>query len=171
MIYDWPGLKDHHMYDKSSGQIAIGKIDTVVDFKVGVKPGNIMDPVLFLILMMDFSGILEDEWTSLELSIYQFSREDNSPISTEQLVSHQPGTFTYGTIFDILYMLYVGKHLFIFESSTDIKRGINLLSDHFARFGLEMHIGTVKIYIKNWMHILPASVFLHHVHFISHWPH
>ena len=30
------------------------------------------------------------------------------------------------------------------KSIIDIEKGITLLSDHFARFGLEMHIGTGK---------------------------
>ena len=38
-------------------------------------------------------------------------------------------------------MLYVDDGTFVFESRTDIEKGITLLSDHFARFGLEMHIG------------------------------
>ena len=45
-------------------------------------------------------------------------------------------------------MLYVDDGSFVFESRTDIKRGITLLSNHFARFGLEMHIGTEKNPLK-----------------------
>ena len=41
-------------------------------------------------------------------------------------------------------MLYVDDGTFVFESRTDTEKGITLLSDHFARFGLEMHIGTEK---------------------------
>ena len=39
-------------------------------------------------------------------------------------------------------MLYIDDSAFVFESRTNIKRGITLLSDHFARFGLKMHMGT-----------------------------
>ena len=38
-------------------------------------------------------------------------------------------------------MLYIDDGAFVFESRTDIEKGITLLSDHFDRFGLEMHIG------------------------------
>ena len=41
-------------------------------------------------------------------------------------------------------MLYLEEGKFVFESRTDIKTGITLLSDRFDWFGLEMHIGTEK---------------------------
>ena len=41
-------------------------------------------------------------------------------------------------------MIYVDDGAFIFESRTDIKIGITLLSDKLAHFGLGMHIGTGK---------------------------
>ena len=41
-------------------------------------------------------------------------------------------------------MLYVDDGAFFFESRTDIEKVITLLSDHFAWFGLEIHIGTGK---------------------------
>ena len=36
------------------------------------------------------------------------------------------------------------QRFILFESRTNTERGITLLSDHFARLGLEMHIGTRK---------------------------
>ena len=66
------------------------------------------------------------------------------PRITGQLVIHRTGTFTTGTLFDILCMLHVDDGTFVFESRADIKKGITLLSDHLAWFGLEMHIGTEK---------------------------
>ena len=112
-----------------------------IDFKVGVKQGDSMSPVLFLFLMMD-SKILEDEWTVLGPSKAKFSCKDNSPISTGKLVSHQPGTFSFAMIFYLFCIIYVDNGTFVFESRTKIEKGITLLSNHFDRFGLEMHIGT-----------------------------
>ena len=78
---------------------------------------------------------------TLGLSKAQFVRKDNSPKSTGQLVSHRPGTLSSEILFDIFCILYVDGGAFVFESRTDIEKGITLLSDHFDRFGLEMHIG------------------------------
>ena len=103
-----------------------------------------MVPVIFIFLMMVFAETQEDEWTTLGLSKAQFARKDNSSRSTGQLVSHRPGTFSSGILFDLFYMLYVDGGAFFFGSRTDIEKGITLLSGHFSRFELEIHIGTGK---------------------------
>ena len=56
------------MYNKSIVKLIIGKLETSIEFKVGVKQGYSMVPVLFMFLMMDFAETLEDEWTALGLS-------------------------------------------------------------------------------------------------------
>ena len=60
------------MYDKNIVKLIIGKVETSIDFKVGVKQGKNIAPVLFLFLMMAFSETLEDEWTAPGLSKAQF---------------------------------------------------------------------------------------------------
>ena len=47
------------MYKKSVVRLLIGKIDTSIPFKVGVKKGDSMSPVLFLFLIMEFAETLE----------------------------------------------------------------------------------------------------------------
>ena len=48
------------MYNKRIVKIIIGKIETTIDFKLGVKQGDSMALVVFLFLMMYFNGTLED---------------------------------------------------------------------------------------------------------------
>ena len=50
-----------HMYEKVIFQLIIGKVETSIEFKVGVKQGDIMAPVLFLFLITAFAKTLEDE--------------------------------------------------------------------------------------------------------------
>ena len=47
------------MYDKVVVNLIISNIETPIDYKVGVKQGDSMAPVLFLFLMMAFSETLE----------------------------------------------------------------------------------------------------------------
>ena len=47
------------MYNKSVVTLIIGKIETSIDFKVGVKQGDSMAPVLFLFQIMEFLETLE----------------------------------------------------------------------------------------------------------------
>ena len=91
---------------------------------------------------MAFSETLEDKWTALGLRKSQFSRKDNLPRSTRQLVSYQPGPFLSGMVFYLFCMLYVNDGAFVFESRTNTEKGIILLSKHFNQFGLVMYIGT-----------------------------
>ena len=46
------------MYDKIIVKLIIVKVDTSIEFKVGVKKGYSMAPVLFMFLMMDFAKTL-----------------------------------------------------------------------------------------------------------------
>ena len=138
------------MYEKIIVKLIIIKVGASIEFKIGVKQGDSMDLVLFLFLMMAFAETLEVEWTALRLRKSQFVRKDNSPRSTGKLVRHRPGTFSSGILFDLFCMLYVDNGAFIFfESRTGIERWITLLSDHFARFGLQMHIETGEKPIKD----------------------
>ena len=47
------------MYKNSVVRLIIGKIDTSIPFNVGVKQGYIMDPVIFMFLIMAFADKLE----------------------------------------------------------------------------------------------------------------
>jgi len=69
------------------------------------------------------------------------SSEDD--ISTCQLSSHTPKMFKSRllTAHEIFQCLYVDDGAFPFDSRESLKKGMNLVFDHFARFGLEMHIG------------------------------
>ena len=53
------------MYDKSLANPIIGKIETSIDFKMGVNQVDSMALVIFMFLMMDLSKTLEDERTDL----------------------------------------------------------------------------------------------------------
>ena len=100
------------------------------------------------------------KWTALVLSKSQFARKDNSPRSTGQLLSHRNGTFLSGILFDILCLLYVDNGAFVFESRTNIEKGITLLSGHFSWFDLEMHIITEKLPSKTeCLFFLPPGFF------------
>ena len=90
---------------------------------------------------MAFDKTLEKEWTLNGLTEAKFSRNNNSPLSDGQLISHQPRSFNRGALFELFCMLYVDDGAFVFESRHQLETGIPLLLRHFEKFGLEMHIG------------------------------
>ena len=46
-----------------------------------------------------------------------------------------------GTLFALFCVLYVDDGEFTFEDRDQLTRGLNLIYQHFTKFGLEMHIG------------------------------
>ena len=46
------------MYKDSVVKLVIGEFETTIDFKVGVKQGDSVAPVLFLFIVMAFSETL-----------------------------------------------------------------------------------------------------------------
>ena len=64
-------------------------------------------------------------------------------------------------------MLFVDNGAFIFEYRTNTERGITLLSNHFSRFGLKMHIGTEKITLRLNAYYFRHQVYLTHKHYLS----
>ena len=129
------------MYENCVVRLIIGKIDTSIPFKVGVKQGDSMAPVLFLFLIMAFAETLEKEWKNNRLTKATFSRQSNSPPSTGHIFSHKPKSFNSRNIFELFCMLYVDDGAFVFEIRRDLEKGLLLIFTHFAKFGLKMHIG------------------------------
>ena len=150
-----------HMYYKSIVKLIIVKVETYIDFKVGVKQEDSMALVLYLFLMMAFSETLEYKWKDLRLSKPQFARKENSPRSTGELVIHRTVTFSSGTLSDLFFVIYVDDSTFVSESRTDTKRGISGLSDHSAHFGHKIHIGAEKNPLKTQCVFFPPPGFFH----------
>jgi hypothetical protein len=48
---------------------------------------------------------------------------------------------TAGASFNQIYQLYVGDGNFLFTNKVDTIKGAEVIHDHFAAFGLKMHIG------------------------------
>ena len=65
------------MYKKSVVKLIISNIEISIDFKVRVKQGDSMSPVILLFLMMDFYETLEEKWKALVPSKTQFARRYN----------------------------------------------------------------------------------------------
>jgi hypothetical protein len=112
---------------------------------VGVRQGDNMAPVLFLFLMSAFAETLEIEWKNTSISVCMVQ----SVIGTElangrgKLHGHLPKDYLSRslTAVEILQCLYIDDRAFIFTTCADLTKGLNLIYKHFARFGLEMHIG------------------------------
>ena len=138
-----PNLCDtiKRMYKDSMVKLVIGSFETKIEFKVGVKQGDIVVPVQFLFFVMAFAKTLERDWTLNGLTKAKFSPNTNSPFSDGQLISHTMLSFDHGALFELFCIIYVYYRAFVFESIQQLEIGIPLILWHFGQFGLKMHIG------------------------------
>ena len=64
----------------------------------------------------------------------------HSPRDVGKLTGHKNNNFEQGTLLALFYVLHRDDEAFTFEDQEQLTRGLNLIYQHFTRFGLEMHI-------------------------------
>ena len=129
------------MYTDMHVKLQVGKEEHDIPYTVGVQQGDNMAPILFLFVMQAFSETLEDKWEKewgLTKPTYRFHRSKRVKEHGRLLAQNHKAK---GTLFEILYLLYVDDGTFLFDSREALERGANRIYEHFARFGLKMHIG------------------------------
>ena len=102
-----------------------------------------MAPVLFLFLMTLFAETLEIVWKDQDIPILSVMTATDEHLAEGKICSHTPEMFKSKKLssYEILQCLYVDDGAFPFGTREDLQRGMELIYHHFARFGLEMHIG------------------------------
>ena len=102
-----------------------------------------MAPVLFLFLMTAFAETLELVWKDHNIPILSEMTAADEHFEKGKICSHTPAMFRSKklTAYGVLQCLYVDDGAFPFGTREDMRRGLELIYHHFARFGLEMHIG------------------------------
>lgn len=134
--------------------------------EVGVRQG--MAPVLFLFLMPAFAETLEEEWKRHEIEVVTVETASSVDLEAGKGVikSHTPDQYKskHLTAFEIIQCLYVDDGAFIFSSRSEMSKGLELVYRHFARFGLEMHIGRDGVDSKTECVFFPAPNFFRDHH-------
>ena len=141
------------MYKDSIVSFKIGSESRDIKYGIGVKQGDNMAPVLFIYLMNAFAETLADKWKFDKLEFRWFP-ETSSVKKKGRLTGQSPKTL--GTKFDLFYFLYVDDGAMLFDNRNDLIEGTRLIMNHFARFGLEMHIGRGEKKSKTECVLFPA---------------
>ena len=68
----------------------------------------------------------------------------HSPRYFGKLTGHKKKNFEQGTLLALFCVLYVDDGTFTFEDHDQLTRGLNLIYQHFTRFGIKMHVGKGK---------------------------
>ena len=131
------------MYENNLVVLKIEKESAEMRQTVGVRQGDNMAPVLFLFMMNAFAESLEIVWKQKEIPVLKVMTTNTNAIEEGQVCSHTQAMYKSRslTTFEIFQCLYVDDGAFPFDTREDMIQGMNLIYQHFARFGLEMHIG------------------------------
>ena len=102
-----------------------------------------MAPVLFLFLMTALANTLKIVWKQQEIPIVTVMTAANNNLIDGKIFSHTPAMFASKklTAYEILQCVYVNDGAFPFGTREDLINGMELIYQHFGRFGLDMHIG------------------------------
>jgi hypothetical protein len=94
-------------------------------------------------MMNAFAESLEIEWKREGIPVLTVMTTDHNNIEDGQVCSHTPAMYKSRSLtsFKIFQCLYVDDGAFPFDTREDMIKGMSLIYHHFARFGLEMHIG------------------------------
>jgi hypothetical protein len=128
------------MYTNVSVKIQVGKEKRQIPYTIGVQQGDNMPPVLFVFLMQAFGETLEQKWKG-EWGINSLQYRYLKQAKTIQGRLQKEASTTTGTVFKLMYLLYVDNSAFMFETEEEMVRGAELMAEHFKVFGLKMHDG------------------------------
>ena len=73
-----------------------------------------------------------------------FNTHTNPPRDRGSLTMHAPKTFSKGNLVELFNVLYFYDGALRFKDCDQIAKGVQLIYDHFKRFGLEIHIGKIS---------------------------
>jgi hypothetical protein len=108
----------------------------------GVRQGDNFSPVVFLFLMSAVAESLDSEWQSNGIEKVECKQVEIEELNKGVLTGQPANRLKTGTTFNILEILYIDDGAFIFNSRLDLEICLNVIRKQFAKFGLEVHVGT-----------------------------
>ena len=148
------------LYTDLTVQLKIGKEKATIAQTVGVRQGDNLSPVIFLMIMTAFSEILDMTWTSSNIPKPKFHRYDMSNTKGAKLTGHNiTRDFRNSSAFNTYHILYLDDGSFLFQSRTDLVNGLDIINNIFNSMGLEMHVGKGDTKSKTEAMYFPTSSF------------
>jgi hypothetical protein len=127
------------LYGNVTLKLSSGSTKNMIPYSVGVKQGNAMALVLFIILMQAMAERLEEEWETADIQSVDFRHFKDSP--KHRGCMHGQDWKAKGTTFKLDNILYGNDGMTAFNTKSDMAKGAKILRKHMERFGLVMHIG------------------------------
>jgi hypothetical protein len=127
------------LYTNTEIKISVGTEKGSIRNMIGVKQGDAMAAVLFILVMQAMTETLTPLWEQAEIATPEFRFHKETKSFWGKLKGQN--FKMKGTKFDLSLSLYIDNGSFMFESKADLKKGTAILYHHMKHFGLLMHIG------------------------------
>jgi hypothetical protein len=131
------------LYNSLIAKISIGSEKAEIPQTVGVRQGDNLSPVIFLFLMSACAESMDVELEARGMEKPKCRKIDLTGVAEGQLIAHKPKEFQAGEEFDLFDFYYVDDGAFVFTSRDSLIEFAPVVDTHLAKFGLEMHVGTV----------------------------
>jgi hypothetical protein len=137
-------------------KIKVGAKFTKIDYTTGVHQGDNISPVLFLFVMQAFLETLQIESQPIQFSYFPKNYNGNLHTCKGRLLSQN--TKAKGSSFSFSSSFYIDDSFFCFQTRQELHQATADLNNHFARFGLIIHIGSNTAKSKSEAMFFPATL-------------
>ena len=133
-----------NMYTNCTITVEVGKDEYDINATAGVKQGDNLAPVLFVIYIQAVLETLEAKFPQRKKLLFS-TKFDHIIHGRQQPVTvggKNPVRKGY-TVFDVTESLYADDAYFGFQSRADLEEGAPIIDRHFTAFGLQVHRGKI----------------------------
>ena len=119
----------------------VGEKEVEINGTVGVKQGDNLGPILFILLIQAVASTLDKKWNFDFADFRKHKLTDDGNFNKNHNLSLKRKVLktTIGTKFSFCTSYYVDDAAFIFLDRKDIEDASPLIISHFTRFGLTVH--------------------------------
>ena len=119
----------------------VGEEEVEIEGTVGVKQGDNLGPILFILLVQAVASTLDKKWTFDTPDFRKHELKKDGSIKYNPSLKKKIPISTAGKAFSFWKSYYVDDAAYVFLSRKDIEDASKLIKSHFTRFGLTVHCG------------------------------
>ena len=132
------------LHTNATYQFKIGKNEHEIKSTGGVKQGDNLGPILFIILMNAVAETLNDEWDFEKPDFRMHGMNDADGTLDGRCnpdLMHGQSSKAVGRTFAVFSSYFVDDAAYIFLNRRDLERAARMIKEHFKKFGLTVHCG------------------------------
>ena len=119
----------------------VGDEEVEIEGTVGVKQGDNLGPILFILLIQAVASTLDKKWTFDTPNFRKHALKKNDSIKYNPSLKKKVSKSTLGMAFSFWKSYFVDDAAYVFLSRKVIEDTSKLIKSYFTRFGLNVHCG------------------------------